>query len=427
AALSRPVTGMLAYVCYSLLAPHSLTWGRARTFPHVQLIAICTIVGYMVWSEPKRFPRQRELILLLALWGMFGISTVFALYPDLAFNNLRYISKVWLMVILSTSIINTPERLQSLIRVVALSIGFYGLKTGLYVIMTGGHSTVFGPDDSFISANNSLGMALAMNVPLLFYLSQTGQRRWLRGVMRLMAVFSYPAVLGTFSRGSWLALAAVTALRALKSKYKVLATPLIFCILLSTPTWLPQVASQQMADRFDTIGNYEEDQSAQSRFWNWEFCTRVGLARPLTGGGFYLYSRESYAKFFPEFLTRWPEKVWTCHNAFLTPLAEHGFPGWLLWLGLLGSCLLSLRRLRAVAKTRAEVSWVLPYAEMLQAAFIGFMVSGAFVDNTYFEMYYLLAAAVASFKETVSRQVTEASPSPVVTRAPGFVLAPGRG
>jgi probable O-glycosylation ligase (exosortase A-associated) len=404
-ALRKPAFGLLAYICFSFLAPYSMTWGAARTFPHIGLIAVCTLAGIVLSSEVKKFPRQREAFLLLALWGMFGISTLFAIYPDAALQHLILMSKILLMVFLTMVILNTKERLQLLVRVIALSLGFYGLKIGLFVLRTGGQGAVYGPDDSFLSANNSLGMALAMNVPLLFYLAKIESRPWVRHLMRLMAAFSYPAVVGTFSRGAWLTLASLTGLQALKSKHNVVAVVVVALVLFTAPVWAPMVFSEQVSSRYSTLENYEEDQSAQSRFWNWEFCARVGLARPITGGGFYLYSAESYEAFFPEFTQRWRDRVWSCHSMWLTAWAEHGIPGFLLWITLMASCLFSLRRIKVRAKAHADVAWAAPYADMIQAAFVGFMISGTFVDNAYFELYYFLIAATIILKEVTERPV----------------------
>src|SRR5581483_9684515 len=169
-ALYQPVFGLLLFTCLGFLNPHSMTWGIGRTFPFSQLAGITTIVGYLFWSEPKRFPRQQELMLLLALWGMFGISTLFAIYPDKALTPFIRLSKILLMVFLSLSLINTDQRLHLLLRVIAFSLGFYGFKAGIFVILNGGNYLVWGPEDSFLYANNSIGLALAMNIPLLWYL-----------------------------------------------------------------------------------------------------------------------------------------------------------------------------------------------------------------------------------------------------------------
>src|SRR5919106_1704289 len=221
-ALGRPVFGILVFVCLGLLNPQSFTWGVARDLPLSQLVALGTIGGYVFWSEPKRFPRQRELFLLLALWGIFGFSTLFAIYPQPALTRLIFVSKILLMVFLAISLINTPQRLQWLLQVLALTLGFHGLKGGIFVILSGGEHIVWGPEGSFLEANNAIGLALAMNIPLLIYLLKTETKAWLRWVMIAMLVFSYPAILGTYSRGAWLGLAIVTLLLLLRSKHKFL-------------------------------------------------------------------------------------------------------------------------------------------------------------------------------------------------------------
>src|SRR5262245_40585992 len=73
-ARGRPFLGILLFICLGLAGPQSMTWGMARTFPLGQLAALSTISGYVFWSETKKFPRQRELFLLLALWGIFCFS-----------------------------------------------------------------------------------------------------------------------------------------------------------------------------------------------------------------------------------------------------------------------------------------------------------------------------------------------------------------
>jgi probable O-glycosylation ligase (exosortase A-associated) len=405
-ALGRPVAGMLAYVGYSAMAPHSLTWTISRAFPHVQVIAIATLIGYALWSEPKRLPRDPRLALLGVLWAMFGVSTLFAMEPDNAEPWFAHISKMLLMVLLIPFLITTESRLHNLLRVIALSLGFHAFKLGLFVLKCGGVAAVWGPEDSFLYANNSIGMALVMNTPILYYLAQVESRRWLRWMMRAMFFLSYPAVAGTFSRGAWVGLAVVTAVMILKSRYRMAVVAAAVIIAIMAPAWLPRVISPELAERYETLVEYESDASAESRFWNWEFCGRVGAGRPLSGGGFGYYSVQAYAQFFPEFLARWPGKVWSCHNMWLQVLSEHGVAAFAVWLGLLVSSFVGLRRVAAYAKTVDKPAWGL-WAHGLQASLVGFMVTGTFLDIAYFEIYYQLLAVVAILNEVVRRHAID--------------------
>jgi len=409
-ALRRPVFGLLTFVCLGFLNPQSMTWTIGRTFPLSQLVGIGTIVGYLFWSEPKRFPLQRESFLLLALWGMFAVSTLFAIYPDRALDRFMHVSKILLMVFLSMSLINTEQRLHFLLRVIALSLGFYGLKGGIFTILTAGKYMVWGPDNSFLAANNAIGLALAMNIPLLFYFLKIETRPWLRWIIRAMLVFSYPAVVATYSRGAWLGLAIVTALIVLRSKHKLLLGAAAAILMIMILPVLPQFLPQRVLDRYDILVNYEEDSSAQTRLWSWEFCKRVGLAHPLVGGGFDFNSTELGEIEYPEFDEQWgAERVWSCHSMWFTIFGEHGFPGIILWAGLMGSYLFSLRQMRSYGRVHAELSWVIHYADMLQAALVAFMVVGTFLDAAYFDMFYYLVAILVIIKERIRRAAAEAS------------------
>ena len=98
-----------------------------------------------------------------------------AYYSAAAWEQMSKVSKIFLMIFVSMMLINTRERLIQLVWVIALSIGFFGVKGGIFTITTGGGFRVQGPAGSFIAGNNEMGLALAMTVPLLYYLSRRRQ------------------------------------------------------------------------------------------------------------------------------------------------------------------------------------------------------------------------------------------------------------
>ena len=415
-ALRHPIVGLLAFVGMGLINPHTFTWGFGRTFPFSSIMALSTIVGYMFSAEPKRLPRQREVYLLLALWGLYSLSTYFAVFPhrgflsDDALEKWKYISKILLMVFLTMSLINTQQRLIWLVRVIALSLGFFAIKGGVFAIMTGGSWMVWGPVGTFLYANNAIGLAMAMNVPILLYLRRMETYSKLRKLMVVMMAFSYPAVIATYSRGAWVALAGVTGLLFLKAKYRVLFVVVggIFA-LVALPFLGVALDSELLPDRvvtrFDQLVNYEEEASAQSRFWNWELCRRVGFANPLVGEGFNFYNKDMYYKYYPQFIEEWGDQVWSCHSMWLTVLAEHGIIAFLLWIILICSCLLSVRRFHRLSRTFPELSWADNIGKMIQASFVVYMISGTFLDIAYFDLFYQLIAVVIIVKDQVRQQL----------------------
>jgi probable O-glycosylation ligase (exosortase A-associated) len=417
-ALVRPVFGILAFTFLGFFNPHSFTWTFARALPFSLMVAVSTILGTLISSERKSFPVQRETILLLALWALFGFSTVFALRRADALDGIVQISKILLMVVMTMVLVNSEQRLLWLLRIIGLSLGFYALKGGIFAIVTGGNEMVYGPEDSFLYANNSIGLALAMNIPILLFLLKRERITGLRWVLRAMLIFSYPAIICTFSRGAWLGLAMVTMLAFLKSKYKFILVAVIGVLMVVLQMTIPNIISGRIGQRYENLVNYEDESSAQSRLWSWEFCKRVGMARPLTGGGFNYYSLDAYARYYPEYLARWPGKVWSCHSTWLSIFGEHGIPGMMLWVSLLICCFMSLRRIRAFGRAGPGQAHFADFADMVQSSLIAYLVVGTFLDAAYFDMFYYLVAMVVIAKQlTVVVNQREPSVSPALAIA----------
>ena len=291
-ALRRPTFGMLTYILFSFVNPNSMTWGIGRAFPSAQFLAIGTLIGFFLWTESKKFPNVKELKILLLLWVLFAFTSVFALDIEEAYKSFINISKVILMVFLSTAIINNRERFHNLMRIYGLSIGFFGMKSGIFFIATGGEQMIWGPEQSYLAANNSIGLAMAMNVPLLFYLSKFESNIWLRWLMRVMLLFSYPAIVGTYSRGAWLGLAIASLFIVLKSRFKILVIPACVLLIIIISPFMPERAEE----RFQDLVEYQEESSAQARFWSWEYAYRVAKSHPVLGAGFNHYNMENYQK-----------------------------------------------------------------------------------------------------------------------------------
>ena len=62
------------------------------------------------------------------------------------------------------------------------------MKGGIFAMISGGGFIVYGPEGSFLEANNSIGLALAMNIPVLMYLLKTEQKNWARKNLKDNAV-----------------------------------------------------------------------------------------------------------------------------------------------------------------------------------------------------------------------------------------------
>jgi probable O-glycosylation ligase (exosortase A-associated) len=198
------------------------------------------------------------------------------------------------------------------------------------------------------------------------------------------------AVLFSYSRGAVLGLAAVLLLLFLRSlSWKMMAPTAIIVLVVWAAVDVRELFPEKWEDRMATTRTYQEDTSALSRLNSWEFSTKVAMARPFVGGGFKMYTDETYSRYLPG--NEFPS--YDAHSIYFGILGEHGFVGFSLFLGMIAMSFLTLMRLKRSADERAR-----DYAKMLQISFVGFLISGAFVDIQYFDLFYQNVAAVAILK-----------------------------
>jgi hypothetical protein len=82
-------------------------------------------------------------------------------------------------------------------------------------------------------------------------------------------------------------------------------------------------------------------------------------------------------------------------------LAEHGITGLLLYSGIIISSLFSLSRLARLSQMNPELNWVYNYVQMLQASLAGYLVCGAFLSMSYFDLFYHLLAIIIILRRIV--------------------------
>ena len=383
--LSRPWFGIIVWTWLGFMNPHRMAWGFSTTMPFAFIIAITTIFAYAVSKEPKRIPWMRESIVLLIfiLWMCF--TTIFAYFPDLAQEQLIKVLKIELMIFVGMMLINTKQKLNWLVLTIALSIGFYGVKGGIFTIVHGGVYRVQGPPGTFIDGNNELGLALAMTVPLFWYATRQSFHKAFRPALFAGMVLTCIAAIGTQSRGALLGMGVTGIMFWLKAKQKlaiavmaILATVAVFVIM--PPEWW---------SRMDTIENYEQDASAQGRLNAWGMAWNMAKARPIVGGGFSSFQWQSFQWFAPN-----PDEWRDVHSIYFQVLGHHGFPGFALFilLGLL--TWMSAGRLRRETRDIPDMHWLGELGAMVQVSLAAYATAGAFLGLAYFDYFYNLVLIV---------------------------------
>src|SRR5690606_12352016 len=114
-------------------------------------------------------------VLLYIAW--MGVTTAFAFDRADALTRLQEIIKIHVMCVITLCLMVEWKQVRHLIWAAVCSVGFYGLKGGVFTFTTGGENLVWGPMDSAIQDNNHLAVGLVMMLPLMYWLYTDATQR----------------------------------------------------------------------------------------------------------------------------------------------------------------------------------------------------------------------------------------------------------
>ncbi|MGH8551368.1 MAG: putative O-glycosylation ligase, exosortase A system-associated [Methylococcales bacterium] len=395
--LARPYTGIMMWCWISYMNPHKLTWGFAYSMPFAAMIAIAVLVGTLFSREPKRIPLTPVTLLLIAFIAWMSITTIFAMQPEDAFETLKRVYKIQLMTFMTLLLMYTKERVDYLVWTIVVSLGFFGIKGGVFTLATGGSYIVWGPPDSFVEGNNELALALLILIPLVNYLRLTvGNRRLklaLAGSMGLMAI----SAIGSQSRGALVAILSVGFWYWLKTKSK-LATG-IMAVFFAAIIFIIMPISWH--DRMSTIQDYEQDGSAMGRINAW--WTGFNVARDrIFGGGFEFWTMKAFAVYAPN-----PNDFHDAHSIYFEVLGEHGFIGLVIFLAIALSGLLTAGWITKKTRNVKELAWADCLARNCSASLVAYWSGGAFLGLAYYDLYYHIIAILVLTADIVKRDLNK--------------------
>lgn len=379
--LLQPHVGILVWTWIGIMNPHRLGWGFAYNFPFAAIVGVATLFALLFSKEPKRLPVTPVTVTLILFVLWMNFTTLFALNPAEAWNLWGKVMKIQLMIFITLIVMRQPERIRALTWVIALSLGFFGIKGGIFTLATGGQSMVLGPPGSFIEGNTEISLALIMVLPLLRYLHLNNENKWMRRGLAMAMLLTAVSIVGSYSRGALVAGLAMGAFLWLKSRNKaaigmaiVLVIPLLFAFM-----------PDQWHSKMGTIETYDEDRSALGRINAWYFAFNLSKDHPITGGGFETFSQQLFQQYAPE-----PDNFHDSHSIYFQVLGEHGYVGLFLFITLLILAWRAGSQTIQLSRNRPELKWASDLAAMTQVSLIGYAVGGAFLGLAYFDFYYEL-------------------------------------
>ncbi|MBL8753648.1 MAG: putative O-glycosylation ligase, exosortase A system-associated [Planctomycetes bacterium] len=414
--IRRPFVGLLLFSWLAYMRPQDLCWGFARTMRMSFFVAFAMLIGWFVHERGRRPFALWDFrtFAIVGLGALVSISYADAQVQD-AYTNTYFFEFVKILVITAFTAgqVDSRERLRVMYWTIALSLAFFGVKGGLFGVLSGGRPILRGPG-GMLEDNNDFALALVMNVPLLWYLGREELHRpWVRRATLAAVFLTVVTIVLTHSRGAFLALSMTALWIAWRSGHLVRAFGFLGCLALL----FPLVAPPEVLERLASIGDTKES-SANARLTAWATALRMIGDNPILGVGL-----RNFQPRYPDYSVvplGADSTTYVAHNSYLQIWAESGSLAFVVYLALMASVFVACRKVYAMSRARADLRWAGTYARMMEATMVGFMVGAFFLNRGHFDLIYHWLALVTSLL-FVTRKAFAAGPATTaaVARAAG--------
>ena len=395
----RPFAGVLLWSWISFMSPHKLLWGPASGLPWAMAVICVTVMGCVTAREPKSFALNATTGCIALFMVCITLTSLTAMAPfDGVFQKWDIIIKSMAVLLLTSWLLTTKERIHALVWIMVLSLAYFGIKGGGFTIMHGGSNRVEGPPDTMIGDNNALAAGLLITIPLVNYLRMQSQHRIIRIGFAITMVLLLFSVVGSYSRGALLGLFAMTIFLWMKSKAKFVSALVLPLLVGSVIAFMPA----DWMDRMHTLSDPEATASGESRMAIWSVAWQMAVHRPLTGSGFMgPYYDEVVSQFVPGAAAR------AVHSIWFEVLGEHGFITFFVWVAITVSGVLATQRTINAAKDVPELEWCVDLSKMIQVSVVAYLVAGSFLSLSYWDFYFTILVTGAATHQYVRQALGE--------------------
>lgn len=375
--LLHPWIGIMGWTWLSIMNPHAYSW-RLSSMPIAATVAISVLLGIVITRDRKQFFVTRETVILMLFMTWMCITLPFSFYFDHSFTLWNRVMKIDLMVLVAMVVLHSKRHIITLAWVLAGSLGFYGVKGGVFTIATGGSYRVWGPPGSYIDGNNEIALALVMIIPLIRFLHLNTESIWIRRGLVISMLLCAAAALGSQSRGALLAIGSMATVLWWRSDKKIAVAGLLVVTAIAMLSFMPE----QWWNRMGTIQTYDQDSSAGGRINAWWMAWNLAKSN-FFGGGFAIAKPDLFALYAPD-----PRIVLAAHSIYFMVLGEHGFIGLFLFLLMWFFVWQSAGRLRIQGQKLPQTQWLSHLGAMCQVSLAGYAVGGAFLSLSYYDLPY---------------------------------------
>ncbi|MGB1108865.1 MAG: putative O-glycosylation ligase, exosortase A system-associated [Gammaproteobacteria bacterium] len=394
---TRPHVGILMWAWIGYMNPHRMSYGFAFSFPFAALVGMVTLIALFTASKERRPMPMGPLTVMMLIWVLWmNVTTVFGLDSDVMWGY-KKVMKIQLMNFVTMMLVWGKDKIIQLVWVIVGSISFFGVKGGIFTIASAGGALVWGPPGTDIQGNNELAVALIACVPLMMFLRTQLNNKWLKMAMLGAVGLCAISVLGSFSRGAFLAILGMLFYMWLKLPRKFIGVIILIIAIPTAITMMPEKYTQRM----ETIESYEEDGSAMGRINAWWYAYNLANNR-IWGAGFGGFTPELFLIYAPD-----PEDHHDAHSVYFEVLGEQGWIGLIIFMSLPALAWVYCMWIRKHAKDREDLKWASDLAAMIQVSMFGFGIGGAFLGLAYWDFIYHIMAIVVVTRDHMERLFRE--------------------
>jgi O-antigen ligase len=380
------------------------------------------LLGLVLHPQGLGFPPPLRWAVVFLLWAL--VTALFAIAPETAWLALVDWLKALVFFFVVVSVLRTRQQLRFYILLILVAYVIWPARGTLFGYLHG--STVAGRavwNKMYSNSNDLAAITLLMLGLALAIATVKTQNIWVRRAAAALVAVTILIILLTQSRGVFVGLLVGFGPPLLAHLMKrpsgaapVLVVLAVIAVLVPAASWhrlegitsITETIAGADKERRPPAGEDRFEQfasdSARQRFDILKTGLHIAASHPLLGVGLGCY-RVANARYAPQLGER------DAHNTYVSVAAETGFPGLLLWLGLVWSVLAQARRHRAGLEADDHTIQAL----WIQRAVIGYLVAGWFGTYAGLTIFYLFLGILWAASNVLGRDVTE--PATPVRRA----------
>lgn len=415
-AIMNGFIAFLLWVYTNLLSPHIYLYGFMISFRYAFVFAALAL-GSLALGRLKdrgKFLVDKSTVLLMLFIAHTVTSSLLAWDSNPAIEfRLEYFIKGMVLAVVAPFFLNTRWRIHLTMMVLVAGLGFHGVVDGLKMVNSGGSHIIYGIPRSTLSDNNLYALGMVMLLPLTLYMAKYSTHQWVRWGFLGTFGLCVMTILGSNSRGGFLALAILGLWYWVTSPRKLLST--LFVVIVAVG--VVQFAPDRWFDRIETIKDADQDNSFLGRVAAWKVSVNIANDNPFFGAGFdatqvnSIWERYKYDDNFIDIVIPTEMGFKAAHSNYFQVMGDLGYVGLIIFLALLGSAFLTRWEVKALSKkSKRDVTWAVDLATAINLSLVAFMAGGAGVSLAYFELAHLEIVMLSVIRRLLLEQAAQEAP-----------------